>query len=237
MKVEILYSSVANLYGEAVDIRYLKMCLPEAEFIETELNDVPAFVNDDVDMIYMGPMTENTQELIIEKLSAYKGRINELIDAGKVFLVIGNALEIFGNYIENEDGSKIEGLGIFNTYAKRKMLSRYNCLFLGELEGIKIVGFKAQFSQSYSEGNVDGLFRRIKGAGLNPECDTEGVRRNNFMGTYILGPILILNPDFTKYLLKLLGITDRALPCEEDIRKAYIQRLGEFEKNDIQIYG
>ncbi len=34
--------------------------------------------------------------------------------------MIGNALEVFGKYIENEDGSKIEGLGITELYAKKR---------------------------------------------------------------------------------------------------------------------
>lgn len=40
----------------------------------------------------------------------YKEKINELIEKGVVFLCTGNALEIFGKYIENEDRSKIDAL-------------------------------------------------------------------------------------------------------------------------------
>ena len=43
-------------------------------------------------------------------LKPYKEKINELIEKGVVFLCTGNALEIFGKYIENEDGSKIDAL-------------------------------------------------------------------------------------------------------------------------------
>ena len=49
------------------------------------------------------------------------------------------------------------------------------------------------------------LFKALRGPGLN-DTKFEGVRINNFMGTYVLGPILVFNPDFTKYLLKLLGV-------------------------------
>ena len=58
----------------------------------------------------MGAMTERTQEKVIKKLMPYKEKINELIEKGVVFLCTGNALEIFGKYIENEDGSKIDAL-------------------------------------------------------------------------------------------------------------------------------
>ena len=104
----------------------------------------------------MAPMTEKTQELVIEKLKPYTEIIKKQIQENKVFLMIGNALEVFGKYIENEDRSKIEGLGITNLYAKRDMMNRYNSLFLGELEGketIKIVGFMSQFAKSYGDNS------------------------------------------------------------------------------------
>ena len=43
-------------------------------------------------------------------------------------------VEILGNYIEKDDGSKIEALGILNFYAKRQMMNRVNSLILGEFE-------------------------------------------------------------------------------------------------------
>ena len=44
MKIEILYPEVANLYGESANVKYLKKCLPHANFIETTLNDKPQFI-------------------------------------------------------------------------------------------------------------------------------------------------------------------------------------------------
>ena len=35
MKIEMLFPSFANLYGEKVVMRYFAKCLPEAEFMET----------------------------------------------------------------------------------------------------------------------------------------------------------------------------------------------------------
>ncbi|MCR4563928.1 MAG: hypothetical protein K5755_04775 [Clostridiales bacterium] len=237
MTVEFLYPALANLYGEAVEMKYIEQCLPDATVVKTKVNDEPYFAKNDVDFIYMGPMTERGQEIVIEKLSPYKERIIELIEAGKVFLIIGNALEIFGDYIETDEGEKIKALGIFGTYAKRKMMKRYNSLYFGKLDEMKIVGFKAQFSHSYGESEDEGLFENIRGDGLHPGSRFEGIRRNNFFATYLLGPLLILNPDFTKYLLSLLGIENAALPCENDIRTAYEKRLKEFENPNKEYLG
>ena len=52
MKIEILYPEVGNLFGDSQNVQYLRLSLPEAEFIETDLTARPAFADTDVDMIY-----------------------------------------------------------------------------------------------------------------------------------------------------------------------------------------
>ena len=104
MKIEILFPEICNLYGELENVSYLRKSCDEAEIIETSVNSVPYFVNEEPDLIYMGTMTEKMQLLVIEKLRPYIGRIRELIDRGVHFLITGNALEVFGRYIEDADG-------------------------------------------------------------------------------------------------------------------------------------
>lgn len=41
----------------------------------------------------------------------------------------------------------------------------------------------------------------------------------------------MLNPDFTKYLMTLLGVENPTLAFEKEIYKAYEVRLKEFEKD------
>ena len=229
LKIEVLFPEICNLFGNMYNIKYLEKSVQDIEIIYTSLTDTPKFVDEKVDMIYMAPMTENSQELVIEKLKPYTDKIKELIEQNQLFLVIGNALEIFGKYIENEDGSRIEGLGITDLYAKRDMMHRYNSLFLGKIEDIKIVGFKSKFAMSYGDNSSNYLFDALKGPGINEASKFEGIRINNFMGTYVLGPILVLNPYFTKYLLKLIGIKDINLAYEEEAVSCYKIRLKEFE--------
>ena len=229
LKIEVLFPEVCNLFGNMYNIKYLEESIDDIQITYTALTDTPKFIDEEIDMIYMAPMTECTQELVIQKLKPYTEKIKDLIEKNKVFLMIGNALEIFGQYIENEDGTKIEGLGITNLYAKRDMMNRFNSLFLGKIDDIKIVGFKSQFAQSYGDNSNNYVFETIRGPGINTETKYEGIRINNFIGTYVLGPIFVLNPKFTKYLLKLLGIEDIKLAFEEEAVNCYKIRLKEFE--------
>lgn len=228
--IEILFPEFCNLYGDISNMKYLKKCLPKANFYETAFDEEPIFSKGKVNFIYLGPMTEKMQEKVIKKLMPYKERIKELIEQDVIWLVTGNAVEIFGKYIENEDGTKIEALNIFDIYAKRDMLHRHNSIFVGNWEDIKIVGFKSQFTFAY-RNNEETYFANVeKGIGLNKESKLEGIQKNNFIGTYLIGPILILNPLFTKKLIQKMGIEDAKVAFEEDTLAAYNQRLEELKR-------
>lgn len=234
MKIEVLFPEVCNLYGDLQNINYLKKCLPEAEFINTSLGEEPVFATEKIEFIYLGPMTEKTQEKVIQKLLPYKSRIEELIESNTVFLFTGNAMEVLGKYIENEDGTKIDAIGIFDVYAKRDMFHRYFGAVLGKLSDIDIVGFKTTFSFTYGENENNYFIKVNKGIGINKQSKLEGVRKNNFIGTYLIGPILITNPLFTKYLIELMGEKNPKLAFEEEILDAYQERLLEFKSDKIK---
>ena len=230
MKIEILYPEFCNLNGDMGNMKYLKRCLPEAEVIETAIDQEPSFLSqEDIALVYMGTLSERSQEIVIKKLMPYKEAVKQKIEAGQLFLFTGNSVEVLGNYIENEDGSKIEALGIFNVYAKRDMLHRHNSFFLGTYEDIEILGFKSQFTMLYGDNSNNYLAEVQMGIGINPETKLEGIHQNNFIATYVIGPLLILNPYFTLKLLKMMGVDKPKLAFEEEVLKAYEVRLKKFK--------
>ena len=227
MTIEILFPEVANLYGDLMNIDYLCRACPGTEIIRTSLSAEPAFVNRRVDLIYMGSVTEQGQRLAVEALTPYREKIADLIREGQIFLITGNALEIFGRKIGADDGTSLDCLGLFPLEAKHRMMRRYNALYVGKFENnMAIVGFKSQFGHSY--GDCEPLFTTFRGAGLNPKIAGEGIRRNNFMATYLTGPLLVLNPPFTKYLLQLMGEKEPVLAFEEAAMELYRDRVKEF---------
>ena len=228
MKIEILFPEFCNLFGDTYNMIYLEKTLPDAEFIRTRIGGAVRFTEEPVDLVYMGPMTERMQERVIEKLRPLKAKIQAVIDRGTVFLFTGNALEVFGDYIENEDGSRIECLGLYRLFAKRDMMHRHNSDFEGTFEGETVMGFKTQFTMAYTPDESLGLFKKVKGIGLNRKAAWEGIRLHNFFGTYLVGPILVMNPPFTKYLLRLLGAGDVPLAFEKENMEAYAQRKKDF---------
>lgn len=226
--IEILFPEFCNLYGDISNMQYLRKCMPEANFIETAFDEEPTFVKGQVDMLYLGPMTERMQEKVIQKLQVYQERIQELIEENVVFLLTGNAMEIVGDYIQKEDGSRIEALKLFPIYSKRDMMHRHNSHFIGKFEDIDIVGFKSQFSMSYGDNEKNYFATVEKGIGLNSQSKLEGIRKNNLIATYLIGPILILNPLFTKKIIEMMGVRTPKIALAEETMLAYQQRLKEF---------
>ncbi|MBK5253755.1 MAG: hypothetical protein JJE03_04785 [Peptostreptococcaceae bacterium] len=238
MNIEVMFPEVCNLYGDLANVKLIKDSYPETVVIETGLKDIPYFFENKPDLIYMGSVTEDNQVLVIEALMKYKGRIKTLIDEGVCFLVTGNAIEVFGGEISDVDGTKLRGLGIVEISTKRDMFNRFNSLYIGKFDNLDIVGYKSQFTHSYYYNNQNSsqLFDTIRGAGLNPEVKEEGIRINNFFATYVIGPLLILNPDFAKYLLEQLGINNPKLLHEKDMIEAYKLRVKEYSDSNTGFY-
>jgi len=233
MVIEYLYPEISNLFGDSANFKYLKQSLPDAEFVETALNDVPAFAQRKVDLIYMGPMSENHQVIALSKLRPYRDKLAELVENGTHFLMTGNSFELFGHYIEN-DNDKTDGLDILDFHSVTDINNRYNGFFLGEKDGVKITAFNSRFSHSYLDGDCGGFAKVLRGHGLNKELGFEGITKNNFVGTYLLGPLLVLNPLYTKNLLEKLG-TDTNPAFFEASLDAYKRRLDEFEDKERKL--
>ncbi len=227
MRVEVLFPEFCNLFGDTGNIRYLKASAPDIEIINTDNRSVPYFVNGDVDMIYIGSMSERKQEIAVSRLLPYKERLKELIEKGVVVLATGNAIELFGKHIKDKDNI-IPMLDMFDFRTDRYIQEiRHNSMFLGEFEGMKIVGYKSQFS-SCSGKFADPFIKVIGGYGNSLESKSEdnfeGLRYKNLFATYLLGPFLVLNPPFTKYILRLMSHDD-SLAFEKEAMVAYSERV------------
>lgn len=235
MIIEVLYPEICCLFGDKANARYLAAALPDAEFVYTALSDEPRFVREDVDMLYLASMSESSQKLVTEALTPCRERLAALIDGGCVILATGNAFEIFGEKIVSATGASMPGLDLVPIWTKQHMPRRDNSLFLGAWGDTTIVGYTSRFAHSFYKEGAEPLFTVEKGYGMNPDETAEGVRKGNFFGTHLLGPLLVQNPDFTLALQRLLGVEEPVLPWEAEVRRAFDIRLEEFRR-DIGFY-
>lgn len=236
MKIEILYPELCCLYGDKGNTMFLQQCLPEAEFVFTQLNEQPHFLQEDVDLCCMYSMSEKNQEWVLEHLLQWKDEIAQRCAAGQtLFLLLGNAMELFGQYIQREDGTRVEALGIYNTYTLRHAPKRFNTLIQATFEDMTLLGYTSRFSDTYGITQEMTMCQVQIGSGSTPDSKLEGIRQGRVIATYLLGPLLIANPDFTKWLLKQLGVDKALLPFEDTLYQAYESRRKEFQRPDLAL--
>ena len=231
--IEALYGEYSNLYGDRGNLLYLTDQLRRAgvehQMVQTHLHDTPAFAADGADILYIGPCTESQQEAELAALRPYRDALEKRIGDGKTLtLATGNAFELFGRSIEKEDGSTVEALGFWDTTARRFSRLRYNELCMGTWNELTVVGFKNQLSHSY--GAVDTPFLQMElGSGLNPESRQDGFACGGFLATYLLGPLLALNPALTAALLHRL-VPEADFTPPPFAQEAYEARVAEFRR-------
>lgn len=230
MRAEILFPEVCNLYGDLQNVYYLQRCCPSLEIVETDLHSRPRFLDGEVSLVFMGSTTEQGLRLAADALRPYAADIAARVDAGQLLLLTGNALDVFGQAIESDSADTIEGLGLLPCRARYQMMKRHNSFFLGSFEDMDVVGFKSLFGHSYDAPERDGWFRVTRGVGRNPDTPLEGYRRGGLMATYLIGPLLILNPPLCKWLLRRMNAPSDALAFEEAAMASYEKRVAEFRQ-------
>lgn len=202
IKIAHLYYDLMNLYGDNGNIKALVKAL-ESQGVKTKVDYLS--VDDEIDfnsydLFYIGPGTFNNEKIVLTYLLKYREDIRKAFYDKKFFLITGNALEMFGNTII-DGNDELEGIGILDFVAEKRLNNLVSevyakCGFLNDY----LLGFKNQ--DSTIEGNNETFIDVIQGYGLTENNKKEGFMLNNFIGTYLIGPILVRNPEFLIYLAK-----------------------------------
>lgn len=205
IKIAHLYYDLMNLYGDNGNLKALKLQLDSQE-VKTKIEFLT--IGDKIDFskydfIYIGPGTEHNQKLVLKDLLKYKKQIQDAINNNKFFLITGNAFDLFGKYIVEENEKKLKTLNIFKFYTINENFRLVDETIAIE-QGSKdwILGFQNQGSTMHDLDNP--WFEITKGIGSYPNSKTEGLHYNNFYGTYLIGPILVRNPKLLKNITKQL---------------------------------
>lgn len=205
IRIAHLYYDLMNLYGDNGNIKAIKYQL-ENQGIKTIIDFLTIDDNidfDKYDLIYLGPGTYHNQKIVLKDLIKYKKNIIKFIDDDKFVLATGNALELFGKSIKPLNSKKIKALNIFEFESEETDLR-----LVGETVATsnslkkEVIGFQNQNSIITKLKNP--WFELSKGIGSNVNSNIEGINYKNFYGTYMIGPILVKNPELLESICKKL---------------------------------
>lgn len=229
IKIAHLYYDLMNLYGESGNVRAFKRFL-ERQDVEVEVHFLT--IRDKIDFMaydfyYMGAGSEKNQLLVLEDLMPYKDNIRESIESGKMFLITGNSMELFGQKIRFQGGRSLECLGIFDYQAyeeKNRLVNEiiYKYDKLPKDKGYHILGFKN--CNCNIVHNEQRMFEF-----------PNNMNYKNFYTMNFVGPFLVRNPYFTNMLVEEL-LKEKGYDytvIEDTIEfKAYHEYLKNFISND-----
>lgn len=179
-----LYYDLMNLYGEIGNIKALEYLLKN-QGIKVVIDKLS--VNDNIDfnkydLLYIGCGTLSNELIVLKDILRYKKELKNYINNNKFILSTGNSIELFGK--------SIDGKAALNIFDYDSLL--IDKRVVGDYINDEIIGFQNRGSKIVNNNN--------------PLFDNEiGVQYKNFYGTYLLGPLLVRNPRFSKkFIVELI---------------------------------
>ena len=167
-----------------------------------------------VDMILGGGGQDNGQKKITEDLFLRADELRSLAADGTPMLTICGLYQLFGEYFETIDGTRLDGIGIFGVYTKGRDVRMIGNLVEHSKQFGDVIGYENHSGQTFLREGVQSLgMVDAEGTGNNGEDHTEGAMVGNVIGTYMHGSLLPKNPAIADFL----------------IRTAVERRYGEFQ--------
>lgn len=195
IRVLHLYYDLLNLYGEQGNILALREAFRRQNVgVEVDLLSVKDKIDfNRYDIVYIGCGCVDNLMVALEDIKRFKKKLVKFIDDNNYVIATGNSYLLFGSKIDDK-----EALGIFDYYSVSKEKDVSECLM--EYDGRDVIGF--QNRRYIVNNNSNHLFKVKKGLADNYKSSYEGYREKNFIGTYMVGPLLIRNPWFMNLIVK-----------------------------------
>jgi len=225
MKLLWLYDDLLDLYGDRGNMVILCARLKEAGF-EVEVDRKS--IGDEVDFsayrfVYIGPGLISNAVAALEDIRRHQKSIEDAIAAGTVFFVIGSAQVLFCRSLLSADGQTHHGLGLFDLdLVEGNTITAADIVCTHPEIPSKIYGF-INNTITVSNNGEEELFTTVyRGQGCKIG-DKIGLRCNNFFSTWLLGPLLVRNPDLLCWLLRI--ITGKEVTCDDALERSAYEAL------------
>jgi len=230
VKLLHLYYDIMNLYGEYGNMKVLEQHLKDQGFEVTvdkkSISEVKDFKQ--YDFVYMGCGTERNQETIIQDIVKEKEDLKSFIEEGKTVLFTGNSFEILGKSIDGK--TALEIFDFETEHGEKRETPDVICT--SEILKNKVVGFIN--TMSIIKNNKQPLFKIEWNSESSSVNEPEGIIYKNLMGTHLIGPLLIRNPEILKMIIeKICKAKDESFEYKEieyeDEQKGYELVLKELQ--------
>ena len=200
LKILWMYHDLMDLYGDKGNIETLRYraskrgidVVVDTCTLQEERNI------EDYDIFFLGGGADKEQTLIYKDLLARKESILKAKQSGTAFLLICGGYQLFGQYYLDQDGKKIDGLGIYDYYTESSDRD-HRCIGNIVVEAkihdkhVTVVGFENHGGQTKAVSNPFG--KVLVGHGNTFDGGFEGyMDAQNSCNLTCNGPLLPKNP-------------------------------------------
>lgn len=214
-----MYPHEMNIYGDYGNVLCLKRRIAwrgirvnvfqmhlNGKFTDEKGNIVEKDIKD-FDIYFMGGGQDTDQADVYQDLLKYKNEVKELVEAGKVFLLICGGYQLFGKSFLTIGGKAIDGLGILDVDtvggATRCIGNIVINSTLPELKDKTFVGFENHSGRTKLLSDKVKVFGNVvHGFGNDVNDGKEGGYYKNVYGCYLHGSFLPKNPEFADLLIR-----------------------------------
>ena len=199
LKILWMYHDLMDLYGDKGNIETLRYRASKRGInviVDTCTLQEKRNI-EDYDIFFLGGGADKEQTLIYKDLLARKESILKAKESGTAFLLICGGYQLFGQYYLDQDGQKIDGLGIYDYYTESSDRD-HRCI--GNIvvktnihdKEVTVVGFENHGGQTKAVSNPFG--KVLVGHGNTYKGEYEGYMDAQTIATYMHGPLLPKNP-------------------------------------------
>ena len=199
LKILWMYHDLMDLYGDKGNIETLRYRASKRGInVVVDTCTLQEKRNiEDYDIFFLGGGADKEQTLIYKDLLARKESILKAKESGTAFLLICGGYQLFGQYYLDQDGQKIDGLGIYDYYTESSDRD-HRCI--GNIvvktnihdKEVTVVGFENHGGQTKAVSNPFG--KVLVGHGNIYKGEYEGCMDAQTIATYMHGPLLPKNP-------------------------------------------
>ena len=199
LKILWMYHDLMDLYGDKGNIETLRYRASKRGInVVVDTCTLQEKRNiEDYDIFFLGGGADKEQTLIYKDLLARKESILKAKESGTAFLLICGGYQLFGQYYLDQDGQKIDGLGIYDYYTEssdRDHRCIGNIVVKSNIHDkeVTVVGFENHGGQTKAVSNPFG--KVLVGHGNTYKGEYEGYMDAQTIATYMHGPLLPKNP-------------------------------------------
>lgn len=227
-----LYDDLLDLYGDSGNLMiieyYLKKNNLDYELVRLSIADKLDLTT--FDMIYIGPGKLKNLIVASQHFNQYKQQFSEAIDQGKLILISGNAQLLLSKSFTTSDNVKHLGSGIleFDGVDNDQVYISDVIAETNTDPSMLIYGFINRTSYILPYRFDRTLLTIKKGLSDHPHSYEQGFLINNLFASWLLGPILIKNPQLLKKFLCILTKKDDLIIDDQLSEMAYKLTMDEF---------